>query len=252
MKIFLSGVDTGDGKRGIEGLLKRDMTFKYNLMSYYYVSKGAEAHAEVIRDRSELILIDSGAHSFQFGIKVEWEEYTRQYADFIRRFDRPNVLGYFEMDIENIIGYDNVKELRKILEAESDKIIPVWHPERGIQDYHDMCQKYSGKVIAIGGFKGTDIKDNQFLMFLKTARRYNCKVHCLGMTRTQVLDKVPFDFTDSSSWVQCAIYGRTFVGRQRYAKAKGERKQRQLMLNYLQGMEMQAYYHAKWRKVCND
>ena len=45
-------------------------------------------------------------------------------------------------------------------------------------------------------------------MFLKYAKKYDCKVHCLGMTRKKILDTVPFDFVDSSSWKQASIYGR--------------------------------------------
>ena len=134
-------------------------------------------------------MIDSGAHSFQKGKKVDWIKYTYEYADFIKKFDTPNVVGYFEMDVDNIIGYDKVLELRKILESVSDKIIPVWHKNRGIEEFKKMCQEYAGKIIAITGFKNEDIKDEQYLMFLKYAKKFNCKVHCLGMTRKKYLTK---------------------------------------------------------------
>lgn len=254
MKIFLSGVEGGDSSTVIKKMMEENKMFKWNLMSYYYISKGKEELAVNIRNHSELVLIDSGAHSFQFGKKVDWVEYTKKYAEFIKRFDRDNVLGYFEMDIENIIGYDKVLELRKILESVSDKIIPVWHPDRGIEDYEKMCKNYSGKIIAIGGFRGTDIKDEQFIMFLKVAKKYNCRVHCLGMTRKKVLDKVPFDFTDSSSWIQHAIYGNVMgykhkVKRENYASMN---KKKVIKKNYELGMEMQEYYYKKWRKECKD
>ena len=205
MKIFLSSLEnacTGDKKYKINNLssklLERGVHMKWNLLSYYYL-QGKDEVAVQIRDISEEILIDSGAHSFQFGIKTDFAEYTKKYAEFIKRFDRPNVVGYFEMDIENVIGMDRVLELRKYLEQATDKIIPVWHKNRGIDNFLEMCEQYAGKVIAIGGFRGTDIRDDQYLLFIKHAKKYNCKVHCLGMTRTTVLDKVPFDYTDSAS-----------------------------------------------------
>lgn len=204
MKIFLSALENGNNEK----ILERKLL--WNLMSFYYI-KGKRKLAEEIRDKSELIMIDSGAHSFQKGTKVNWEEYTRQYAQFIKEFDRPNVVGYFEMDVDNIIGYDKVLELRAILESVSDKIIPVWHKNRGLDEFKKMCQDYAGKVVAITGFKNEDIKDHQYLMFLKYARKYGCKVHCLGMTRKKILDEVPFDYVDSSSWRQDGIYGR--IGR---------------------------------------
>lgn len=251
MKIFLSGGDNGSGKKAIENLLSKGIKMKYNLMSYFYVRKANFDIADKIRDNSELILIDSGAHSFQFGAKVDFLEYTKEYAEFIRKFDRPNVVGYFEMDIENIIGYEKVLELRKILEAVSDKIIPVWHPDRGIEDYEEMCKKYAGKVVAIGGFRGTDIKDEQFIMFLKVARKYGCKVHCLGMTRKKVLDKVPFDFCDSSSWLQMAIRGK--VGDRKVSRAFSKSNYITVVEeSYKHAMKMQEHYYHRWQKVCKD
>lgn len=252
MKIFLSAVEGSSAFNAVDEIIKSGKKLKYNLMSFYYINKKNINNAFYIRDNSELILIDSGAHSFQFGKKVDWINYTKKYANFIKDFDKPNVLGYFEMDIENIIGYENVLKLRKILEDVSDKIIPVWHPIRGIKDYIDMCKKYSNKIIAIGGFRGTDIKDEQYLMFLKTAKKYNCKVHCLGMTRKKILDQVPFDYVDSSSWLQQVNYGREYFGNRKFSKAKGKEKINQYKHNYLQGIKMQDHYYKKWKKECND
>ena len=251
MKIFLSSVEGGAPLEALDEIMKERKLY-YNLMSYYYIQNKNYERAIKIRDNSELIIIDSGAHSFQFGKKVDWIEYTKQYAEFIKKFDKSNVVGYFEMDIENIIGYDEVLKLRKILEEVSNKIIPVWHPDRGINNFFEMCKEYSGKVIAIGGFRGTDIKDNQFIMFLKYAKKYNCKVHCLGMTRTKVLNKVPFDYVDSSTWLQQVNYGNVYFGKGKFPKAKGKEKMKQYKFNYLQGMKMQEHYYKKWQKECKD
>lgn len=257
MKIFLSALENAqmsksEGIEPIAAALVRDgVKMKYNLMSYFYI-RGKEPLAEFIRNNTEEILIDSGAHSFQKGKLVDWDTYTRQYADFIRKFDRPNVVGYFEMDVDNIIGYEKVLELRAVLETASDKIIPVWHKNRGLDNFKEMCQQYAGKVVAITGFKNEDILDDQYIMFLKYARKYGCKVHCLGMTRRKVLDKVPFDYTDSSSWSAQARYGRIGdVGKVSRDMSK-TRMGQVFKANYLEGMKMQEHYHKKWQKVCGD
>ena len=130
MKVFLSALENAQLSKAEGGgsiasaVVKAGLKMKYNLMSYYYI-RPKPALAEYIRDNSEEIMIDSGAHSFQKGVKVDWVKYTEEYAEFIKRFDRPNVVGYFEMDVDNIIGYEKVKALRAILTAVSDKIIPV-------------------------------------------------------------------------------------------------------------------------------
>lgn len=251
MKVFLSSVEGSGVQNAIKELI-RTTKMKYNLMSYYYIKNGRSEFAKIIRDNSEEIMIDSGAHSFQFGKKEDFEDYTKKYASFIQEFDKPNVVGYFEMDIDNIIGYDKVLELRKILEEVSDKIIPVWHPNRGIKDFQDMCKNYSGKIIAIGGFAGKEIREEQYIMFVKYAKKYNCKVHCLGMTRKKVLDKVPFDYVDSSSWLQSIVYGTTLDRRKLPKSKNNEERKNQYLYGYLQGMEMQKKYYKKWRKVCKD
>lgn len=257
MKVFLSALENAQSARA-EGnipiaklLVKQNIKMKYNLMSFFYI-KGKQDLACYIRDNTDEILIDSGAHSFQKGKKVDWLEYTKQYAEFIKKFDRPNVIGYFEMDVDNIIGYDKVLELRKILEKVSDKIIPVWHKNRGIEEFKKMCRDYAGKVVAITGFKNEDIQDHQYLMFLKYAKKYNCKVHCLGMTRKKILDQVPFDYVDSSSWVQSSVFGR-IDGKGKVSKEFSKNARGTVFIeNYKVGREMQDYYHAKWKHINKD
>jgi hypothetical protein len=263
MKIFLSSLENAQcaGVVGKDGkklplayyLKEQGVPLKWNLMSYYYI-RGKKDLSCFIRDNSEEILIDSGAHSFQKGKTVDWVKYTQEYAQFIQEFDRDNVIGYFEMDVDKVIGYEKVLELRKILESVSDKIIPVWHDSRGIEEYKKMCRDYAGKVVAISGFRNMDIKDHQYIMFLKYAKQYGCKVHCLGMTRKRILDAVPFDYTDSSSWNQQSIFGSVAGRKGRKPTKEMSRYKREIILreNYEDGVRMQKYYYQKWRKACGD
>lgn len=245
MKIFLSGLEASGEFSEIN---KRIPKYKYILCSFYYLKQEI---FETILPKAELMIIDSGAHSFQKGKKVDWVKYTQEYAEWIKKNDCDKIVGYFEMDVDNIIGYDNVLELRKILESVSDKIIPVWHKNRGIQDFKDMCKKYSGKVIAITGFKNEDIQDHQYLMFLKYAKEHNCKVHCLGMTRKKILDAVPFDYVDSSSWKQASIFGK--IGNRKVTKEFSKTNRHVVMAeSFKEAMKMQEHYHKKWQHVCGD
>lgn len=253
MKVFLSALDNG-GYREAKEYFGSHKNYLWNLMSYYYLRTIKDNFPEWIRDNSLGIMIDSGAHSFQKGKKVNWEEYTIEYANFIKKYDRDNVYGYFEMDVDNLIGYEKVRELRHILENVSgipDKIIPVWHKNRGIKDFIEMCEERHGRIIAITGFRNEDIRDEQYPMFLKEAWNHGCKVHCLGMTRKDILDKVPFDFVDSSSWAQSAIYGR--VGKRKVSREFSKTNREEVFRkSYLEAMKMQKKYYYKWKKVNND
>ncbi len=242
MKIFLSSLENNTAR------ISRIGPLHYNLISYYY-GRGHEKRVAEIIQNSKLILIDSGAHTFQKGLHVNWDKYTEEYAQWIREHDCDKIIGYFEMDVDNVIGYPRVLELRRILEQVTHKIIPVWHKNRGIRDFKEMCQQYRGKIVAITGFKNEDVRDDQYIQFLKYAWSYGCRVHCLGMTRKKILDKVPFDFVDSSTWTQSVLYGRIDGRKLRNAKTVDERRamrQRQWEASYLSGKQMQEHYEQKW------
>lgn len=241
----MSGLEASGEFEDINRMIPK---YKYVLCSYYYLKQD---FFHKILDKSELMIIDSGAHSFQKGKQVDWDAYTKKYAEWIKENDCEKIVGYFEMDVDNIIGYEKVLELRRILEEVSDKIIPVWHKNRGIEDYKQMCREYAGRVIAITGFKNEDIKDEQYPMFLKYAKKHGCKVHCLGMTRKKILDHVPFDYADSSSWKQQAIYGR--IGKRKVSKEFSKTNRSMVMAeSFRQAMKMQDHYYKKWRSVCKD
>lgn len=247
MKIFLSAMEQHNCLPIIKYLLENNIKTDYLLISYYYLRR--KDTLGIIKKVCSELLVDSGAHSFQKGTRVEWESYTKEYAEWIKENDCPQILGYFEMDMDNIIGYEKVLYLRKILENVSNKIIPVWHQNRGCTNFKEMCRQY--KFASITGFKNEDIKDEQYIMFLKYARKYNCKIHCLGMTRTNILNTVPFYSVDSSSWKQSAIYGNytKFVnGRFKSIKQpKNITFQEIMKKNFLEHIQAQKYFYNKWK-----
>ncbi len=184
MKVFLSALND----IAADYMIEKGVRWKWNLLSYYQLYKGGKA-MELFRkvlDNSEEVLIDSGAHSFQKGKKVDWDDYTRSYCEFIKAVDCPKIIGYFEMDVDNIIGYPKVLELRREIEKVTNKCIPVWHNNRGIPEFKRMCEQYSGRIVSITGFKGAEFLDEQYPMFVKEAWKNHCRIHCLGMTRGEV------------------------------------------------------------------
>ena len=72
------------------------------------------------------------------------------------------------------------------------------------------------------------------------------------MTRRQVISKVPFDYVDSSSWVQSSIYGR--IDNKGKVTKEFSKKNREVVFieNYKQGKKLQDFYYKKWKKVCKD
>jgi len=243
MKIFLSALEASEAFKYINEKIDK---YLYNLMSFYYLTRN-DNYKEIIR-KSEAIMIDSGAHSFQKGKKVKWYEYTESYAEWIKKHDCDKIIGYFEMDVDNVLGYEKVLELRKILLKATNKIIPVWHKNRGIEDYINMCKNYEFDIVAISGFKNEDIVDSQYQNFVNVAHKYDKKIHGLGLTRREILDKVNFDFVDSSDWVHAIVYGRIDNKRHsiKFSKKFGKENRKYLMyISYLEWMEIQRKYLYK-------
>ena len=148
------------------------------------------------------------------------------------------------MDVDNLLGYDKVLELRSVMEEVTDKVIPVWHKNRGIKDFKQMCQDYN--FVSISGWRNEDVKDHQFIHFVNYAHRNGCRIHGLGLTRRKVLDKVPFDSVDSSSWLQTILYAR--LGQKKLdSKFATERRGDLAVLSYIKWMKIQEEYYKKWR-----
>lgn len=258
MKVFLSGFDTNIGN-ALQVVKANNTRIPFALASFYYIQKGAYDNFKTTLEHCDEMLIDSGAHSFQKGKKVPWEEYTDKYAQFIKEHDCDKILGYFEMDVDNQIGYDRVLQLRKKLLAVTDKIIPVWHKNRGIDEFKKMCHETKGNIVAVTGFRNEDIIDKQYGAFVKYAWSCGKKIHCLGMTRTKVLDKIPFDYVDSSSWKQKAVYGGMLQWDSKRRKLVDiDVPKRTLKTNDMFYKNLEAYiefvkhYNIKWHKVNND
>ena len=265
MKVFLSALDTGAMKTVIPYAREKlgENPIPFGLQSYFYIRRNPSVFALAFENCNEM-LIDSGAHSFQHGggKNFDWVAYTKEYAKWIKENDNDKILGYFEMDIDNVIGYDKVLELRKILLKVTDKIIPVWHKNRGIEEFKKMCRETKGDIVAITGFgitlKELDIKRDQYDIFVKYAHQHGKKIHGLGLTRADILHKVPFDYTDSSSWSTSAARGGNFakyVGDGRI-KVKGTNRNMKTVLiqknNLLEWIKFSKFYNRFWNRLHND
>jgi len=189
------------------------------LQSFFYCDDFTEN--EVI-PRSKQFLLDSGAFTFfGQGKKVDWNLYLERYADFIRR---NNIEHYFELDIDPLVGYQKVLEMRKTLERMTDRpVIPVWHKSRGKDEFVKMCKEYD--YIAIGGIVTKEIPKDKWPVFshlIDIAHKEHCRIHGLGFTSLAYLPRYHFDSVDSTSWTSGNRFGSiyTFDGRGKMVMSK--------------------------------
>lgn len=198
MKIFLAGTF---GKKKHAEILKES---PYLLESFYYVK---DWQVDIIKTRKDFLL-DSGAFTFLSNSKThtDWNEYLERYSAFIKEND---IKHFFELDIDKIVGYEEVKRMRHRLEnTVNRRVIPVWHRSRGKDEYLRLCDEYD--YVAVGGIAIKDIKPNEYNIFtylIDEAHKRKCKVHGLGFTSTSLLPKYHFDSVDSTRW-NCARFGR--------------------------------------------
>lgn len=228
-------------KSGYEGNLFSGTNI---LQSFYYCNDFTE---KVIIPSCENFMLDSGAFTFfSSGKNVDWNEYIKKYAEFI---NRNNIKLFFELDIDVLIGYENVLKLRKRLETLTNKkCIPVWHKSRGLDEFIKMCKEYD--YVAIGGIVSKEITSKEYKYFpklIKIAHENGAKIHGLGFTNLAGLTKYHFDSVDSTSWVSGnrfgAVYkfnGKTMV---KYAKKEGQR--------LADSRKVAVHNFIEWKKFAN-
>ena len=154
-------------------------------------------------------MLDSGAFTYingRDGRDVDWMGYARRYAEYVRDHDIEN---YLELDVDSIIGYDNVRRLRQEIESITHRpSIPVWHKSRGIDEFRRMCDEYD--YVAIGGIVSREIRPAEYRALptmVREAHRHGTKVHGLGFTNMSWLPRCHFDSVDSSTWT-CGRWGQ--------------------------------------------
>lgn len=178
----------------------------YILESFYYCDENTIRLMPYFGD----FLLDSGAYTFMQNTKthIDWNEYVERYAEFIKKYD---IAKFFELDIDSIVGYEKVKEFRKRLEDITGRQpIPVWHINRGGEEFERMCQEYT--YVAIGGLVGGKSEYDRkywdrFQWFIQTAHKNNAKIHALGFTSFDGIAKYHFDSVDSTAWTTGNRFG---------------------------------------------
>lgn len=222
------------------------------LESFYYSDEESERLLPLYGD----FLLDSGAFTFMMNAKshVDWNDYIERYADYIVRND---IKKYFELDIDSVVGYPKVLEIRKRLETLTQRqCIPVWHSGRGTKEFERMCAEYP--YVAIGGLVGIGKSEyarkywNLFPWFINTAHRNGAKIHALGFTSLDGIRKYHFDSVDSTAWTTGNRFGFVYEFKDgtmlKHDAPKGKRlkdSRETAVINYIEWLKFQkwAYTH---------
>lgn len=211
MKLMFAGLESGQW----ENISDLAHYCKYILSSYWYLRD--TKHADVLnlmlqRNSEDNFMLDSGAFTLMMtdnaNLHKDLDNYIEQYIKFVKKY---KIRNYIEMDIDSVIGYKEVKQIRRKLEMDIGwKCIPVWHKNRGIEDYKKMVSEYD--YVAFGGFNdvGNLAITSEDLPSVKKMIQYanhrKVKVHGLGFTRNGAWE-YGFYSVDSSSWSSGRRFG---------------------------------------------
>ena len=217
------------------------------LESFYYLRKNEEFMA--LAKHFGSFLLDSGAFIFMTGAHkgaINWDEYVEDYARFINKHD---IKLFFELDIDSVVGLQEVERLREKLEAMTGKKpIPVWHKNRGKEYFIQMCENYP--YVALGGIVTKEIPrqkyEKGFPWFIKTAHPHHCKIHGLGYTTILNLPKYHFDSVDSTAW----LYGNRGGYLYKFNPQKGVMEQLHADNSRLKSREGAVNNFREWVKLC--
>lgn len=202
MKIYLAGI-----KAILKDLKQETLNDLYVLESFFYMNESFVGYIPQFKE----FLLDSGAFTYMQGTSVgtNWDGYVEKYAEFVKKY---SIKLFFELDIDCIVGLQEVERLRKKLEAiVGRQCIPVWHRARGKDYWLRMVEEY--KYVSIGGIISGEIKRKDFPVFdwfLTTALKKDCKVHGLGFTYTELLKQYHFYSVDSTYWNHGNRFGFVF------------------------------------------
>ena len=217
------------------------------LESFYYLRKNEEFMA--LAKHFGSFLLDSGAFTFMTGAHkgaINWDEYVEDYARFINKHD---IKLFFELDIDSVVGLQEVERLREKLEAlTGKKPIPVWHKNRGKEYFIKMCENYP--YLALGVIVTKEIPrqkyEKGFPWFIKTAHLHHCKIHGLGYTTILNLPKYHFDSVDSTAW----LYGNRGGYLYKFNPSKGTMDQLHADNARLKSREGAVNNFREWMKLC--
>ena len=174
-----------------------------NILESYAYLRGAGDEYPRLFAHFKSFLLDSGAFTFMQGKggAINWDQYITEYAEYINRY---KVDLFFELDIDSIVGLQEVERLRAKLERLTGKQpIPVWHKGRGKDYFIGMAKDYP--YIALGGIAIKEIPKNifekSFPWFINKAHENGAKIHGLGYTSIEGIHRYHFDSVDSTAWL---------------------------------------------------
>jgi len=186
---------------------------------------GGAEQLKLYKDNGCTLFIDSGAHTFfsELGMghgvvvtkdtktKESYEEYFQKYLDWLRLRTTEGVIDhYVELDIQEIVGQEQVWKWRNIMRDNKLNPIVVLHPKASAseggpdKEWDKITSEFN--YCAIEG----SLPTNRYISWLTVSEKKNVRVHGFAMTKIDEMRRCKFYSVDSTSWISGSRFGGTY------------------------------------------
>lgn len=155
------------------------------------------------------LLLDSGAYTVNNNAMDYTQGQLKEIAESYQAFVEANldrVDAFIEFDAL-ALGKDWIEEQRDVYHMlASEKFMPVWHPEWGVNYLQDMAERYS-----LIGVPAVDISGRSLTPVLNRIASTGVRLHGVAMTHMDDMREIRWHSVSSTSWIAPQQYGETHV-----------------------------------------
>ncbi len=212
--IFLAGAEHEQATYALLDNGVRNILYSFYYIHYHHKDGFIQ---RVLRDNPQVrFFLDSGAFTFAQTSHGEVDAgaqsaYLEAYFNFIEA-TKGSFIRIAEPDFDSsTMSVDQVTRIREAMLEQWPElnIVPVYHPWRGIDAWHQYCDDPRIKAVGVGMGKYSMGELRKLVMY---AHLRGKPVHGFGMTRIASTAKVvPFDTIDSISWVAGQKFGVSYL-----------------------------------------
>lgn len=217
------------------------------LMVSFEKIKGSKNLQERLREGfswNPITYIDSGVFTFmrRAGVTVqnknaktvkpasfeEFREFARAYVEYLKR-DMDLWDWIIDLDCAELFGVEVEDRFRAGLKKlVGDKLLPVWHAQRGHEGWIKMVEEYPYVCMALAKGAGGRTRRNHAMVrtMIREAHARGTKVHILGMSTLEHFETYEADTMDSSSWASGVRWGEIKLSRGKVMVPKFDQSQR--------------------------
>lgn len=159
---------------------------------------------------------------------AEFREFAKSYIDYLKT-DMDVWDWIIDLDCAELFGVEAEDAFRKGLrQLVGDKLLPVWHGQRGAEGWTQMIQDYPYVCIALGkGIGGRNRRNHALVRSMcREAHENGTKVHILGVSTLEHFETFEADTMDSSSWASGVRWGEIKLNRGKVMVPKFDQSQR--------------------------